>query len=468
MKKIKLYVWSMMILLLLTSCFHDDFDDQIRESTLLENQNFVYQGMKFFYLYKGEKEVLTDAYFSDDEDLRSYLNTFSSAEELFDDLLYHQDRFSIIVPDFRELEKSLAGIRKSNGMSFGLAKLSSSGKVFGYVRYVLPQSPAENKNITRGMLFNKIDGIELNEQNYVQLLSADSYEISLVKLEDGELIPLNQSISLQKEEIAENPIYLQKVLEIGNHKIGYLMYNAFTKSYDAELNQVFGDFKSAGITDLVIDLRYNGGGSIETSRALGSMITGQFNGQLFAKEVYNLNFAEKDLLFSNQSNNLNLNNLQLHKVYILTTKSTASASELLINSLDPYIEVVQIGDYTTGKFQGSVTVYDSPDFTRAAVKPGHTYAMQPLILKTINAAGHTDYHDGLTPSILEKENLAEMGILGNPEEKLLNIALQQITGGILKPSFSESTPFLDYKQLPENQLQPILFQEMYTENESEF
>lgn len=468
MKKLKIYGWSLAIILFCCSCFHDDFDDQIRESSLLENQNFVYQGLKLFYLYKGEKAVLADAYFSDQEDLTAYLNTFSSAEELFDELLYHEDRFSILVPDFRELEKSLAGIRKTNGMSFGLAKLSSSGKVFGYVRYVLPQSPAENKGVTRGVLFNKIDGIELNEQNYVQLLSSENYEISLVKLENDELIPLDQSIVLQKEEIAENPIFKQEVLHIGSHKIGYLMYNAFTKSHDAALNQVFGDFKAQGITDLVIDLRYNGGGSIETSRALGSMITGQFNGELFAKEVYNLNFADQNLLFSDKSNNMSLNHLQLNKLYVLTSKSTASASELLINSLNPYIDVIQIGDYTTGKFQGSITLYDSPNFTRAAVKPGHTYAMQPLILKTINAAGHTDYHEGLAPTIMEKENLADMGILGDPEENLLSIALQQITGEISKPALPDHASFQNYQQLPENQLQPILFQEMYTKNKLEF
>lgn len=469
MKTINLkYILSIGLLLLFASCFNDDFDDHIRDSSILENQNFVYQGLKNFYLYKANKEVLADDYFSDQEDLKSFLQIYSSPESLFDDLLFHEDRFSIIVPDFRELEKSLAGIRKTNGMSIGLAKLSSSGKVFGYVRYVLPNSSAENQAVERGMLFNRIDGIELDENNYIDLLAPEVYQISLAKLENNELISLEQSISLQKAELAENPILMSSVLNIGNHKVGYLMYNGFTRSYNDELNQVFGEFSSEGITDLVLDLRYNNGGSIETSQALAGMITGQFSGQLFVKEVYNVNFQDQDLLFSNNMANMSLNNLYLDKLYVLTSKSTASASELLINGLNPYIDVVQIGDYTTGKFQGSITLYDSPNFSRSAVKPGHNYAMQPLILKTINALGNTDYHDGLPPTIDQKEDLSNLGILGNPDEKLLGLALEQITGQALLPTESKQKEVLDYIQLPENQLNDKLFQKMYKDNIPKF
>src|SRR5699024_1835628 len=125
------------------------------------------------------------------------------------------------------------------------------------------------------------------------------------------------------------------------------------------------------------------------------------------------------------------------------------------------IDVVQIGDYTTGKFQGSITLYDSPNFSRSAVKPGHNYAMQPLILKTINAVGNTDYHEGLPPTIDQKEDLSNMGMLEYQDEKLLGLALEQITGQALLPTESKQAQFLNYIQLPENQLHDQLFQEMY-------
>lgn len=468
MKNSPLYLFSICLLLILSSCMHEDFDDKIRDASLLDNQSFVYHGLKQFYLYKENKEVLDDEYFSDTEDLNTYLQTFNTPESLFESLLFHEDRFSIIVPDFRELEKQLAGIRLSNGMAFGLAKITSTNKIFGYVRYVMPNTSAAQKNVKRGMIFHKIDGVELTESNYQQLLAPDNYTISLAALEDENLVSLDQSISLSKTEHQENPIHLQETFNIDGHNIGYLMYNAFTRSYNTDLNAVFGEFKADGITDLVLDLRYNGGGSIETSRALAGMITGQFTGQLFAKEVYNQNFPDHDLLFKDKTpEGAGLNSLTLNKVYIITSNSTASASELLINGLNPYIEVIQIGDHTVGKFQGSTTVYDSPNFTRAAVQPGHNYAMQPLILKTINADGYTDYHDGLTPDVMQKENLADLGVLGDPTENLLQIAIQSITGSddFAKPEKEIQT--LNYSQIGENDMNNLLYQQMHTDLKNE-
>ena len=89
--------------------------------------------------------------------------------------------------------------------------------------------------------------------------------------------------------------------------------------------------------------------------------------------------------FVNNDDGASLNSLNLSKVYILTTGSSASASELVINSLDPYINVIQIGTTTTGKYQASITVYDSDNLGREGANPNHTYAMQPLVLKSLNA-----------------------------------------------------------------------------------
>ena len=107
---------------------------------------------------------------------------------------------------------------------------------------------------------------------------------------------------------------------------------------------------------------------------------------------------------------------------------TASASELLINGLEPYINVVQIGERTTGKFQASTTLYDSEDFGRRGANPNHTYAIQPMIFKTLNANGKTDYHDGLNPDIELIEDIENLGIIGDLNEPLLQAALNDIQG----------------------------------------
>ena len=94
--------------------------------------------------------------------------------------------------------------------------------------------------------------------------------------------------------------------------------------------------------------------------------------------------------------------------------------ELIINGLKPYIDVVQIGDLTTGKNVGSITIYDSPTFGKENRNPNHRYAMQPIVLKIVNANDSGDYFNGLIPTYSLKENLANLGELGSYETKMIN------------------------------------------------
>lgn len=410
------------------SCF-DDWDDREHFPSDSELQHFVYSGMKQFYLYKEETAVLKDDYFNDDNELSEYLSEFDTPETFFESLLHERDRFSILVSDFKALENQLNGIGMHNGMVYGIVKMTTSNQYFGYVRYVLPHTSAEAAGVKRGMIFNRVDGVSLNADNYRTLLSPDTYTIQLASLAEGSIVSTEEAYRLTKNNYTENPILTQRVIEKGSHKIGYLLYNRFTADFDDELNEVFGAFKDQGVTDLVLDLRYNPGGSIASSRTLAGMITGQFTHQLFAREIYNQNFPDKDLIFTDKTRSGKpLNSLNLSRLYVLTTRSTASASELLINALRPYIHLIQIGDRTVGKYQGSTTVYDAYDFRREHVKPGHTYALQPLILKTINKAGFTDYDDGLPPDMEQREDYQNLGVLGDPDEALLQQAVAHITG----------------------------------------
>jgi C-terminal processing protease CtpA/Prc len=251
----------------------------------------------------------------------------------------------------------------------------------------------------------------------------------------------NESVSLSKLQYSENPIFNTKIINVKGQNVGYLMYNGFTSNYDSQLNSVFGEFKANNVQHLVLDLRYNPGGSVNSAILLSSMITGQFNGEIFSTEQWNSEFQaafeneNPELLINRFTNNIGgnaLNNLNLQKVYILATNASASASELVINSLDPYIDVIHIGDNTTGKYQASTTLYDSDDFRREGANPNHTYAMQPLIFKSLNKVGNTDYNTGLTPDIPLNESFLNLGIIGDENETLLAAALAVIEGSIGK------------------------------------
>lgn len=462
MKKIKILLLALLLGSTVTSCFKD-MDDEIGFASTLDVQNFIYRGLNVFYLYKSEIPELADNHYENQGALNSFLNGFSSPENLFAYLLSEKDRFSFLIDDYRVLEQLLDGVTLDNGMKFGLVRIDPSGEVFGYVRYVLPNTSAEENGVERGMIFNTVDGVALTADNFNQLLSPTSYSIGLATLNGNELVPTGENISLTKQQHTENPIHIAKTLNISGMKIGYLMYNAFTSDFDSQLNAVFANFKAEGITDLVLDLRYNGGGSIETANDLSSMITGQFEGELFIKQVYNENFDDEPRFFNDEIGKTGegINNLNLNRVFVLTTSSSASASELVISGLMPYIDVIQIGGTTTGKFQGSTVVYDSPTFTKQNVNLGHRYAMLPLILKSVNSAGFTDYADGIQPDVPVQEDYANLGILGEPSEPLLSAALMQMGAGLQQPDYStENTP---YKEIGESNMNSPIHQRMFAE-----
>src|SRR5690606_35777869 len=114
--------------------------------------------------------------------------------------------------------------------------------------------------------------------------------------------------------------------------------------------------------------------------------------------------------------------------------------------LDPYINVIHIGENTAGKYQASTTLYDSPNFTRQGANPNHSYAMQPLIYKSLNKVGRTDYFDGLTPDIQLSESYLNLGIIGDENKKLLAAALADIQSPIarLSPIKSEKEASLTF------------------------
>lgn len=471
MKYIKTLLLTFLSLLLFTGC-HEDMDDVFQSSSSLDIKNFIWRGMNNLYLYKDQVPDLANTRFSSQEDLNEFLRTFDSPEDLFyNGLLAEEDEFSFLVDDYVALEKFFQGVNRETGMEYGLKRYpSNSSQVIGYVKYVLPNTSAEANGLERGDLFGTVDGIPLNDQNYSQLLSADSFTIGLASVNNGEITLTGETIFLENEEYTTNPVYLTEIIETTNGKAGYLMYTGFTGNFDDVLNETFAMFKSERITDLIIDLRYNGGGSVESANDLSSMITGQYTGEIFYTEQWNDEYQayfeenEPESLENHFNDKIRtgaqINSLNLNKVYILTTFNTASASELVINGLAPYINVVQVGASTRGKFQASTTLYDSPDFGRSGANPGHTYAIQPLIYKTVNASGVTDYVDGLQPDILIAEDFENLGVLGDPNEPLLQAALNDING------ISQKMPQQDFIPIDEidfNSGQNPLYQKMFTD-----
>ena len=446
--KFKISILALFIFFITTNC---DTKDDLYVPESLQINDFVWKGMNLYYLWQNEVTDLQDERFANQDDLNNFLTNYSNPKDLFNLLRVDNsiDRFSVIFDNYETLEGILSGTTLNNGVDFGLKfKAGSTTDLFGWVRYIIPNSDAATKNISRGTIFYAINGTSLTVYNYQELLKNVTQTLNLADYDNGNISPNGQSVTVTKTNLSENPVLISNVINQGNKKIGYLVYNGFFPNYESQLNTAFANLKSQQITDLVLDLRYNSGGSISTATRLASMITGQFTNQVFAREVWNAklqaywNATNPNQLIDNFTDKLangsSISNLNLSKVYVLTSKSTASASELVINGLKPYINVIQIGDVTTGKNVGSITLYDSPNFGKANRSSKHKYAMQPIVLKTVNNAGFGDYQNGLQPNFLLTENLSNLGILGNTDEPLLNVALNQImaSGKVIPQSTS--------------------------------
>lgn len=455
------YKFAVLLFLVVFSFQSCQDNDDTAAPISLEVQDFIWKGLNQYYLWQDDVPNLSDDRFATQDALNTFLRGYPVPEDLFDALRVDKsiDRFSWIVDNYLELEGALQGTTKNDGVDFGLSyKPGSNTELFGYVRYIIANSDASNKAIKRGDIFTAVNGTQLTINNYQSLLGADSYTLNLADFNGTTVVSNGKSVSLTKTVLSENPILINKVIVNGSHKIGYLMYNGFYGDFDTKLNEAFGTLKAQGVTDLVLDLRYNSGGSVLTATRLASMITGQYTGKVFAKQQWNSKINSyfesnnPETLKNNFTDKIGttpINSLNLTKIYILTTKSSASASELVINGLAPYMNVVQIGDVTTGKNVGSVTLYDSPTFGDENRNPNHRYAMQPIVLKIVNSEGFGDYFNGLTPTFLQKETISTFGVLGDSSEPLLNTAINKITGTgkIIRQTGKEFNYFKDAKSL---------------------
>ncbi|MEC3908386.1 S41 family peptidase [Tamlana sp. 2201CG12-4] len=481
LKTISFLFVYILFLSLYTSCSNND-DTNVEEPNVpvtLENEvnDFVWSGLNFYYLWQDDVPNLADDKFSTQDEFYTFLNSYNAPEDIFDALLYKKDevdKFSFLVDDYVELENSFQGTSKTNGLDFRLVRLSGSDDIFGYVRYVANNSDAASKDIKRGDFFLTVDSQQLTINNYTDLLfgANDSYTLGMASITNSTIASNGKTVALTKTDFTESPIHINNVIETNGVKVGYLMYNQFIRNFETGLNDAFTQLKAEGVSELVLDLRYNPGGSVATAVSLAGMITGQFEGQIFYKNEYNSRIQEyyevnrPDFLVDKFRNTLtdgsSLTNLNLNKVYVLTTSASASASELIINCLTPYIEVVHIGTNTTGKFHGSFTLYDSPNFTKDNVNPNHSYAIQPLTVKLTNVNGVSDYYDGLVPnhiityqtssgSIAQGENIVNLGVLGDMNEPFLAKALSLITGGTTKfGEISKSVKGIDIEPITDS------------------
>jgi carboxyl-terminal processing protease len=360
----------------------------------------------------------------------------------FESLLNNEDRFSWIQDNYQELLNSLKGISQEAGYEFVLYRENeSSDNVIAQIVYIKKESPAAATALKRGDVITEINGQQMTVDNYRDVLGAieENHTITYKSLDIAtQTFGEPQTLSLSVVQYSENPNFLSRIITIEDRKIGYYVYNFFAadadsegSDYDNEMEAIFDEFKTQGITDLVLDLRFNSGGSESSAKNLASLIGNNINSdQVFSRKQYNA--VIEDIILDEYGPDFFINKfaaksmnvgplLTANRVYILTSSRTASASELVINALKPYMEVYIIGNTTYGKNVGSISLYEEND-------PKNTWGMQPIVVKIFNSLNQSDYTNGFTPDILDKDNSLFIYPLGDANEALLKHAIDHITG----------------------------------------
>ncbi|WP_346236900.1 S41 family peptidase [Niabella insulamsoli] len=427
-----------------TSCDPDDED--IVENEPVVSQ-FVYDGMSTYYLWADgmKSKTPTQANENAPEDyFYSLLNPLDTENE-----------WSWITDDVDALLADFSGTPKDFGWSLALYRVTGTNDVEAYVKYVFPNTPAANAGVKRGEIIFQIGGGPLTTSNYTQLFGGNTISVGVGNLQTSS----SRTVTLTPVTIQTNPVLIDTVYrdrpEFAGKKIGYLFYSDFIAPYNAQLYNSFLDFKAQGVTDLVIDLRYNHGGGIEAANYLASLIaprTHVESNKPFVKLHYN---SFLNSLFSEGSRTDSLGvvggitplgaNLNLNKVYIIATDDSYSAAELLTFCLRPYMQVVHIGSNTGGKFTASITihayddqndkaatVYDEGELSSQQKSKLDNWAMQPIVAKYGDGVGGDFENPGyLVPDVpvTSIENQPDLWKpLGDKDDYLLAEAISLITG----------------------------------------
>ena len=432
-----IYSWAFLAALawisLLTSCKKDDIpqDDNIEVSA------WLYDWMKDVYFWNETISTAID------------VEKKTDPEAFFYELIYdEEDKWSYITDDWKSLELELSGTPVSMGYSPAFGSFSGSSRVFIVVEYVYPGSPAHNAGLKRGDIILTINGVTMDTSNYYDLYSQSGYTAGLGVYADNTITPSGKTITMTAASFQADPLVYDSVFTIADKKIGYMVYTEFISGendqYLVTLDRVFDRFRSNGISDIIIDLRYNPGGEIAPSGYLASALAPYSvvsSSSIFVTFLYNKvlqsYFERKE---GAESENLifkfpaNSHNIDFSRVYFLTTSFSASASELLIVGLRPYMDVVMVGESTYGKYTGMWVIYDFND------PPAHNWAILPIVMKYANSLGYTDFKNGLEPDIAVEDNLLQAKPFGDTEDPILNAALEDITGISLKSARSWEKP----------------------------
>lgn len=389
------------------------------------DNKWVYDSMKLYYYWSSQITGKPDYTLSTDS--------------FFKRLLSASDRFSYIS------NRSTVGPTKSTAELFGfqyslINHPFNGAQLAGVVTLVVPDSYAGRVNLKRGMMFTRINDKLITPQNAAVLikdLQGNSQAmLQLAALNNnGTALEDSTRIAVQSGYVDDKCVYATRQFEQQGIKTGYLAYFLCSETEDELLLAAMQKFKDAGVTELILDLRYNPGGSVASSAKLAAMLVPDLNADktwvIYKGNAYGGTIKQsfrQSISFSGNNKGKDMAQLAaLHpgikRIVILTSPATISAAELLCNNLPTFMQVIRIGATTYGKDEASFRIEDTRNPRQVQ------WVLTPIVYKLFNANEAGGYDKGLQPQYEVNDfsslPLQDFGIPGDPS---IDKALQLIYG----------------------------------------
>lgn len=431
-------ITAIFVVFALTSCKQDtNSGGEGPESDIVKTNKWIYSMMLEHYLYSDRTKVVTPNYNLDSEHF--FYSLLSSSTEDNDGKHSAGDSYFY---SYMEQQVGTKSIDVTNSYGFDYVLYND---YTARVIYVVKGTVAERSGLRRGDWIYAIDGKINDQTNISKLDKGTGAKLLVERFDNNGITQPRVEITLGASGPIENsPVFLAMIHTAPTGNVGYLVYNSFEtgpggfadKKYDTQLIEVFKQFKSYRVQEMILDMRYNPGGYITSAALLGSMLVPQSAlGDIFA---ITQSRSKEESIFRMQSQvEASQSNLNLNRIYILTSEWTASASELVINGLKPYMSeenIVLIGMRTEGKNVGSYSIPLNGSFK-------YGLRLQPITVNVMNKMRKSDYKDGFRPTFKVDEfgDFGQWYELGDPREPLLKSALSNIIYGSFTAK-SSSTP----------------------------
>jgi len=426
MKIKNLFLFPIIILSLLSSCKKEDVAPE-GVTPAMARDSLYYIMKEFYYWYNmPEANSVTEATKSN----------YSDPYELLEAMRYKTlDRWSFVA-DYDEFLAEMQGTFVGHGFQIGI---DQAGKA--RIAMIYNKSPLYANGVRRGWIIKKINGVDPapiliagDVEAYSNLIGPSTAGITNIFVftkPDG----TDETISSTKSTFTVNTVHAAEVIQLSSGATGHLVFDSFITPSSAELASAFSTFKAANIKDLILDLRYNTGGYLNIAQTLASYIAGDSKkGSVFAKLSYNDKHQAENYTFPFIATSYSLD---LTRIVVITSRSTASASEAVMNGLKPFVNVISIGDTTNGKPTGM-----------NGWPVAEKYYMWPITFKMVNAENQGEYFDGIFPAKVLPDDITHDFI--DKEEVCFKEAIHYLeTGSVSTKSLMPFKRYPQYSEKPE-------------------